>query len=76
MLPLLLLPHRDGYKVLIIGGGAAGITTASHYARKLPSHQVAVIEVLHQLDMILLVPAQQAVLSQTCPAAGVTQKST
>jgi hypothetical protein len=36
---------RDGYKVLIIGGGAAGITTASHYARKLPGAQVAVIEV-------------------------------
>lgn len=37
--------YRDGYKVLVVGGGAAGITTASHYARKLPNHQVAVIEV-------------------------------
>jgi NADH dehydrogenase FAD-containing subunit len=31
--------------VLIIGGGAAGMTSASHYARKLPNSQVAVIEV-------------------------------
>jgi sulfide:quinone oxidoreductase len=36
--------QKDGYKVLIIGGGAAGMTTASHYARKLPDSQVAVIE--------------------------------
>jgi hypothetical protein len=34
---------KDGYKVLIVGGGSAGITTASHYARKLPG-QVAVLE--------------------------------
>lgn len=44
-----LITCRDGYKVLIIGGGAAGITTASHYARKLPSHEVAVIEVCQLL---------------------------
>jgi choline dehydrogenase-like flavoprotein len=35
---------KDAYKVLIVGGGSAGITTAAHYARKLPG-QVAVIEV-------------------------------
>ena len=35
---------KDGYKVLIIGGGSGGATVASHYARKLPG-QVAVIEV-------------------------------
>jgi glycine/D-amino acid oxidase-like deaminating enzyme len=34
---------KDGYKVLIVGGGSAGIATASHYARKLPG-QVAVVE--------------------------------
>lgn len=34
---------KDGYKVVIVGGGSAGITTASHYARKLPG-QVAVVE--------------------------------
>jgi threonine dehydrogenase-like Zn-dependent dehydrogenase len=34
---------KDGYKVLIVGGGSAGITTASHYARKIPG-QVAVVE--------------------------------
>jgi len=48
---LLLFACRDGYKVLIIGGGAAGITTASHYARKLPNHQVAVIEVCGWLSI-------------------------
>jgi hypothetical protein len=36
---------KDGYKVLIVGGGSAGITTASHYARKIPGH-VAVVEPL------------------------------
>ena len=35
---------KDGYKVLVVGGGSAGITTAAHYARKMPG-QVAVIEV-------------------------------
>lgn len=34
---------KDGYKVLIVGGGSAGITTAAHFARKMPG-QVAVIE--------------------------------
>jgi uncharacterized radical SAM superfamily protein len=63
---------RDGYKVLIIGGGAAGITTASHYARKLPNHQVAVIEVCQQLKLSVSVALQQYVMSQTCPAARVT----
>lgn len=41
----MLLARRDGYRVVIVGGGAAGLTTASHYARKLPNAQVAVIEV-------------------------------
>ncbi|KAI8470279.1 MAG: hypothetical protein J3K34DRAFT_421158 [Monoraphidium minutum] len=34
---------KDGYKVLVVGGGSGGITTAAHYARKMPG-QVAVIE--------------------------------
>jgi sulfide:quinone oxidoreductase len=34
---------KDGYKVVIVGGGSAGATVAAHYARKFPG-QVAVIE--------------------------------
>lgn len=35
---------KDGYKVVIVGGGSAGATVAAHYARKLPVGSVAVIE--------------------------------
>lgn len=44
---------KDGYKVLIVGGGSAGITTAAHYARKLPG-QVAVLEPSGEMSLLLL----------------------
>jgi glycine/D-amino acid oxidase-like deaminating enzyme len=35
---------KDGYKVLVIGGGSGGSAVAAHYCRKLGKDQVAVID--------------------------------
>ncbi len=43
-LPFSPLPEKDHYKLVIVGGGAAGATMSNKFASKLGKNRVAIIE--------------------------------
>lgn len=66
---LYLLAHKDGYKVIVVGGGSGGSAIAAHCSRKYGRGQVAVIDAAGGCSWELTSPPLRLLL---CTAARVS----